>query len=75
MKNRELENFQTEEAFKPETLVHRVKREPPVTRKQKERLYQLFKQHKLIISCDIDKLTKNEADRMADKIISRYGRI
>lgn len=69
------ENFPTEEDFEPEELIYRVKKESPATQKQKERLYRMIKQHKLIIDQDIDKLTRNEADRMADKIISQYGRI
>ncbi|MBD5500872.1 MAG: 3'-5' exonuclease [Lachnospiraceae bacterium] len=69
------ENFPIEEDFEPKELIYRVKKESPATQKQKERLYRMIKQHKLIINQDIDKLTRNEADRMADKIISRYGRM
>lgn len=69
------DDFPVEEAFEPRELVYRVKKESPITQKQKERLYRMIEQHKLIIDQDIDKLTRNEADRMADRIISQYGRM
>lgn len=68
------ESFPIEEAFEPVSLIYKVKKESPATQKQKERLYKLAHQHKLIIDYDIDKLTKNEASRITDKIISQYGR-
>lgn len=67
--------FYEESEFAPRQLVYRVKRETPATAGQKERLYNLVLKHKLVLGYDIDKLTKNEASRITDKIISRYGRI
>lgn len=70
-----IDNFPEEEAYKPAALIYKVKKESPITQMQKERLYKLINRHKLVIDYDIDKLTRNEASRMTDKIISVYGRL
>jgi len=67
--------FPQEDAYRPVSLIYKVKKEGPVTPKQKERLYKLIEQHKLIVDFDVDKLTKNEASRITDKILSKYGRL
>jgi len=79
-----VENFYTEEDFKPFRLQYKVKREAPITKSQKERLYYLLEKHKMAIEADetllpclsmeLDKLTKNEASRYTDKLLSKYGR-
>lgn len=66
--------FKEESVFAPCQLIYRVKREAPATPAQKERLYKLAKEHKLILEYDINTLTRNEASRMADKIILKYGK-
>lgn len=58
----------------PRQLIHKVKKETPVTKSQKEQLYKLLNKHKLIIDYDIDTLTRNEASRIMDKIFAAYGR-
>ncbi len=78
------ELFYNEEDFKPAPLVYKVKRETPITKPQKERLYRLLELHKLSLEQDsdmskflemeVDKLTRNEASRYTDQILSRYGR-
>lgn len=70
-----LEKFYEEEAFSPFQLIYKVKREGPITRQQKEQLYKLMEAHKLVIDYEIEKLTRNEASRMADHIILQYGRL
>ncbi|MGN1180099.1 MAG: PolC-type DNA polymerase III [Suilimivivens sp.] len=69
------EGFPVEDAFEPYSLIYKVKRESPATERQKERLYRLIEQHKIVIDYEIDRLTRNEASRITDKIISQYGRI
>ena len=59
----------------PFPLIYRVKRQSPATKAQKERLYKLADKHKLVLDEDIDRLTRNEASRLADKIILKYGRL
>ena len=68
------EQFDDEDVFAPFKLIYRVKRETPATAAQKERLYKLANEHKLILEYDINTLTRNEASRLADKIILKYGR-
>lgn len=67
--------FPDEDAYEPVQLIYKVKRESPITEKQKERLYKLTEKHKIEIDYEIDKLTKSEASRITDKIILQYGRI
>lgn len=68
------DQYYNEEDFKPVTLVYRVKKEAPITKPQKERLYKLVDKHKIVIEYEIDKLTRNEASRITDRILSVYGR-
>ena len=67
--------FPDEDAYEPVPLIYKVKRDCPITEKQKERLYKLTEKHKIEIDYEIDKLTKSEASRITDKIILKYGRI
>lgn len=60
--------------FEPTTLNYNVKKETPVTKAQKERLYRLIAQHNLIVDYDVEKLTRSEASRYTDKIYEKYGR-
>lgn len=78
------ELFYTEEDFHPVPLLYKVKRETPITKPQKERLYRLLEQHKLWIEQDdklsflltlqVEKLTRNEASRYTDQLLAKYGR-
>lgn len=65
---------ENEEEFQPKPLIYQAKKEGPVSRRQKERLYKLMDRHKLTIAYNIDKLTRNEADRIMDQILAEYGR-
>ncbi|MCM1187157.1 MAG: 3'-5' exonuclease [Lachnoclostridium sp.] len=70
------EQFYKEEEnlFCPAPLIFSVKRDTPATPRQKEALYRLIKQHKIIPDMDVEKLTRSEASRFTDKIFSEYGR-
>lgn len=63
-----------EEDFMPKQLIFAAKKETPVTKRQKERLYKLLDRHKIMIEYQIDRMTKNEADRLIDQILAKYGR-
>ncbi len=65
---------ENEKDFLPQKLVYNVKRETPITKAQKERLYKLLTKHKLDTEYDLDQLTRNEASRYADQILAKYGR-
>ncbi len=68
------QKFEQESPFIPFPLVYHIKREAPISERQKERLYMLVDKHKLIIDYDIDRLTRNEANRTIDKITFQYGK-
>lgn len=62
-------------AFVPQRMMYQVKKEVPATGRQIMYLNDLLKYHKIHIGADISRLTKNEASRYIDQIISQYGRI
>ena len=63
------------EVFAPKTLIYKIKREQPASKRQKEVLHELVKYHRIEIPVQIDYLSRNEISRLTDKIISQYGRI
>ncbi|MBQ9141794.1 MAG: 3'-5' exonuclease [Lachnospiraceae bacterium] len=65
---------QDSKIFAPQQLNYSVKRETPATKAQKERLNRLIEQYNVTIDYDIEKLTRSEASRYADKILAKYGR-
>lgn len=70
-----LADEQQRAAFVPKPLIYKVKREQPASKKQKEDLRYLLKYHKIDLPVQIDHLTRNEASRITDQVISQYGRI
>ena len=68
------ENYYEEELFAPKPLVFRVKKESPINRAQTERLTALCEKHRLVLPFEIASLTRNEASRQIDRILSTYGR-
>ena len=63
------------ELFAPRPLEIRVKREQPATKRQKDYLRDLSKYHRINVTVQIDSLSRSEASRMIDQIISQYGRM
>lgn len=63
-----------QEAFQAKKLIYQVKREQPASKRQKERLQELLKYHRIEAPVQIDDLTRNEASRLTDQILSAYGR-
>lgn len=63
------------ERFQEKKLIYKVKREQPASKRQKERLQELLKYHKIKAPAQIEHLTRNEASRLTDEILSKYGRI
>ena len=55
--------------FQPATLNYDVKKDQPASKLQKEKLYRLREQHKLIMDVEIERLTRSEASRLTDKIL------
>lgn len=67
-----LENFYSEEdnLFKPQSLIVHVKRDTPATKPQKERLARLLEQRQIEPDYEIERLTRSEASRIIDLILS-----
>lgn len=63
-----------ERLFFPEKLYYAAKKEQPATKPQKERLYSLLARHKITLNVDVERMTRSEASRFTDKILSAYGR-
>ena len=63
------------EAFAPSSLIYKVKKDPPASKRQKEVLRDLLKYHKITLSAQMDGLGRSEIARITDRIISKYGRI
>lgn len=66
--------FYEEDAFAPKPLNFKVKKESPITKAQKERLTLLVEKHHLTPEQEIASMTRNEASRYMDQILSTYGR-
>lgn len=60
--------------FAPRPLIYRVKKEQPASKRQKERLQELLKYHKIKAPVQVDCLTRSEASRLTDQITGKYGR-
>lgn len=68
--------YADEEAlFRPSTLIYKVKRDQPATKQQKEKLYFLTVRHKIVLDVDIERLTRSEASRLTDLILSRSEKL
>lgn len=63
------------ELFAPKPLIYKAKREQPATKRQKEYLRDLIKCHRIDVTVQVDDISRNQASRMIDTIISQYGRI
>jgi len=61
--------------FTPKPLCYKIKKVQPMTGKQKAYLNQLIKYHKIEYSGDIGELTRSEASRLIDSLISDNGRM
>lgn len=66
---------ENQDAFGPKPLIYQVKKAQPATKRQKEYLQDLIKYHRINITVQMDSLTRSEASRTIDRIISQYGRM
>lgn len=63
------------ELFEAAPLHFKIKKEGPVTNSQKVYLRDLLKYHRIESNVKIEALTRSEASRMIDRIISQYGKM
>jgi len=68
-------NAEWQALFAPHELRYVVKKESLATPVQKKNLRKILEYHNLKLAVDIDTLTKNEASRYIDTIISEHGRM
>lgn len=66
----ELFYSEEENLFLPHPLIFQVKRDTPALPAQKERLCKLIEQHNLCIEVNMEELTRSEASRLIDRILS-----
>ena len=66
---------QRPELFVPGPLYYKAKRQSPITNAQKGYLNDLVKYHKIKLDVQVDSLTKSEASRLIDGILTEHGRI
>lgn len=64
---------QERDVFLPRQLQYRVKKERPITEKQKRYLKELMKYHTIKDNVNVDLMTQSEASRKIDSIILNYG--
>lgn len=63
------------ELFCSKQLIYKVKKQGPMTLAQKRYLQDLVKYHRINLNVNPESLTKNEASRLIDEILSTYGKI
>lgn len=63
------------DAFALQKMVYTVKKQSPITNRQKGYLNDLLKYHRIKTDVCIDNMTKSEASRMIDHIILQHGKI
>ena len=63
------------ELFEPKPLEVKIKRQQPATKRQKDYLRDLAKYHRINVTVQIDALSRSEASRLIDQMISQYGRM
>ncbi len=66
------EKKELEKYFEPTPLVCQIKKDCPATMPQKGLLYKLHTQYGIIPEYDVEKLTKSEASRHIDRILSEH---
>lgn len=60
--------------FEPKPLFYKPKKQSPITEKQKRFLESLIRKHKVSVDYEVDKLTKSEASKKIDHLLSTHGR-
>ena len=60
--------------FLPENIVYTAKKDSPATSRQISFLKSLIRQHGVVLDKELESLTKSQASREIDKILSTYGR-
>ena len=62
------------ELFLPQPLIYKVKKESPIRPNQVEKLRALIEKHNIDCPYELKRMTRNEASRYYDQIVSQYGK-
>ncbi len=63
------------ECFAPKPLQYKAKKQTPATERQKRRLMEFAKYYRIELPQPVDTLTRSEASRLTDRLISQYGSV
>ncbi len=66
------EKEELKKCFIPQPLVYQVKKDSPATTPQKELLHKLHSQYNIVPEYDVERLSKSEASRYIDQILSAH---
>lgn len=66
---------QDEKTFAPTQLMYKPKKVQPITKKQMDFIAALCSHHNLCLRENLNEMTRSEASKMIDSIISEYGNI
>jgi len=61
--------------FCPKNLIYRAKRQTPATPSQKRYLKEFTNYHRISLNVSIEAMTRSEASRLTDQLITQYGRM
>lgn len=64
-----------EDAFVPQPLLYKAKKQSPATERQKEYLRRYAQHFGIALAQEPDSLTKSEASRLTDRLILRHGKL
>lgn len=67
--------FEAADKAEPCQVIYKVKKEGPITPAQRERLLRMLQYYQIDPPCEIDRMTKNEASRMMDKLTLTHGKM
>lgn len=63
------------ELFVPKALQYKAKKQTPATARQKNNLMELAEYHRIELERSVDNMTRSEASRLTDQLITRFGRL
>lgn len=66
--------FAEDEKFVPKELHCNIKKDTPITKKQKEQIQSLMSKYSITLDYDLDLCTRSEASRFIDKTLVTYAR-
>jgi len=66
--------YANDDKFAPKELHYNVKKDTPITSKQKEQIRSLMSRYSIVLDFDLELCTRSEASRFIDKTLATYAR-